>query len=73
MHLIPNKTFTLEDLKGIKLVTKDKNKLYWLDVLNEQGKRINCYQLLYHDTVIDRIKQIYEINNYTNKFTLRDY
>ena len=72
MHLITNKTFTLEDLKGIKLVTKDLNKKYWLDVLNEQGETIDCYLLTYDNTIIDNVKQVYKTSNQINKFTLTE-
>jgi hypothetical protein len=73
MHLLIGKEYTLDNLKNIKLVTKDikDHKLYWVKIIDEQKKLIDCFLFCYDKSIVDKIKEVYKVNNYTYKFELK--
>jgi len=70
MHLLKNRHYTIEQLKGIKLVTKDIGKTCWLVICKDDNNNDEETILhKYNANTIKFIEDIYKLRGYTtNKF-----
>ena len=70
MHLLKDRHYTIEQLKGIKLVTKDIGKTCWLVICKDDNNN-NEETILhkYNANTVKFIEGIYKLRGYTtNKF-----